>query len=82
MQTKERLEQEFENESKIEGAKIGMIAHFLAFVGVSTILATVNLLLVPEVIWFIFPMAGMGIGVAMHYIFGVHLMKRKLRQTA
>jgi hypothetical protein len=82
MQNLDQLELEFENESKIKGARIGMLAHFLAFVGVTTLLVTINLVLVPETIWFIFPMLGMSIGVIMHYIFGMHLLQRRLRTRA
>ena len=35
-----------------------------------------NLTFVPEVIWFVFPVVGMSIGVVAHYIFGVRLAPR------
>jgi hypothetical protein len=57
-------------------ARKGMIAHAAITVVVSTVLVTVNLVLVPEFLWSIFPLVGMSIGLGMHYLFGVRLMDR------
>jgi hypothetical protein len=71
------------SEERIEDAKKGMIAHAVVYVCVSTLLVTINLLTVPEFMWSVFPMAGMGIGVAMHYFFGiVQFTKRARNGTA
>jgi len=34
------------------------------------ILATVNIIFVPQFLWFFFPMVGWGVGITMHYLFG------------
>ncbi len=60
-------------------AKIGFTIHFAAYTVVNSVLATINLLLVPEAIWFIFPLAGWGIGLTLHYTLAVRLLDRFLR---
>jgi hypothetical protein len=59
-------------------AKIGFMAHLAAYIGVNTLLITVNLLFVPTFYWFVFPLIGWGIGVTMHYIFGVRRLEEQL----
>jgi hypothetical protein len=72
-------EQKQVSEERIEDAKKGMIAHAIVYLCVSVLLATINLLAVPDVIWFVYPLIGMGIGVTMHYIFGIVLFSKKAR---
>lgn len=60
-------------------AKIGFTIHFAAYIVVNSLLATINLLLVPEVTWFIFPLVGWGIGLTLHYTLAVRLFDRFLR---
>jgi hypothetical protein len=57
------------NQEEIKGFKI----HALVTVFVLVLLITVNLIVVPEFLWFLFPLFGMSIGLAVHYYFGVHL---------
>ena len=59
-------------------AKIGFIVHLAAYIGVNTLLIAVNLLFVPTFYWFVFPFIGWGIGVTMHYIFGVRRLEEQL----
>jgi hypothetical protein len=59
-------------------ARKGLMFHAIIITIVSILLAVVNLTFVPEVIWFIFPVVGMSIGVVAHYIFGVRLAPRFL----
>jgi hypothetical protein len=33
------------------------------------------------VIWFVYPVIGMGIGVTMHYLFGIVLFTRRAREN-
>jgi hypothetical protein len=40
---------------------------------VLAILIVVNLFVVPEFFWFLFPLLGMSVGLVVHYYFGVHL---------
>jgi two-component system LytT family sensor kinase len=46
---------------------------------VNTLLITVNLLFVPAFYWFVFPLIGWGIGVTMHYTFGVRRFEAQLK---
>jgi hypothetical protein len=69
-------------EERIEDAKKGMIVHAVVYVCVSALLAAINLLLVTDVIWFVYPLIGMGIGVTMHYLFGVALFTKHGRNGA
>jgi hypothetical protein len=80
MNTIDNMEKELVCEERIEDARKGMMAHAIVYVCVSVLLATINLLLVPNVIWFIYPVIGMGIGLAMHYLFGIVLFTRKARK--
>jgi hypothetical protein len=63
-------------EYEMSEARKGLMAHAAVITVVSAILAVVNLSFVPEVIWFVFPVVGMSIGVVAHYIFGVRLAPR------
>jgi hypothetical protein len=60
-------------------AKIGFMAHLTAYIGVNTLLITINLLFVPAFYWFVFPLIGWGIGVTMHYTFGVRRLEAQLK---
>jgi len=60
-------------------AKIGFMIHLTAYILVNTLLITVNLLFVPAFYWFVFPLIGWGIGVTMHYIFGVRRLEAQLK---
>lgn len=63
-------------EFEIAEAKKGMIAHSVITVAVIGLLTLINLTLVPQFYWFIFPAIGMTIGLAAHYIFGYRLVDR------
>jgi hypothetical protein len=54
-------------------ARIGFIANLAAYVIVNSLLIAVNLMFVPQFMWCAFPLIGWGIGLTMHYTFGVHL---------
>jgi len=60
--------------------KIGFIANLTAYVVVNSLLATMNLLFVPQFTWFIFPLIGWGFGVAIHYTFAVRLFDRLMAE--
>jgi uncharacterized membrane protein YdbT with pleckstrin-like domain len=62
--------------------KEGFQTHFRLYLIIVPILATVNLLFVPQFLWFFFPMAGWGVGVIMHYLFGIRRLEENLsRET-
>lgn len=79
MNTKTAMEYEADTEEKIRGIKIGMMAHAIVFVGVSSLLTAINALVTPDELWAIYPVVGMSIGVVMHYIMGVYIPTRKFR---
>ena len=64
---------------KMGQAKIGFKIHLTAYILVNTLLITVNLLFVPAFYWFVFPLIGWGIGVTMHYIFGIRRFEAQLK---
>jgi hypothetical protein len=80
MNTIGNMEKELVSEERIEDAKKGMLAHAIVYVCVSALLTAINLLLVKDVVWFVYPVIGMGIGVTMHYLFGIVLFSRKARE--
>jgi hypothetical protein len=48
--------------------KVEFRIHLFSYIAVNLILAVINLLLSPETIWFIWPVLGWGIGLAVHAI--------------
>ena len=60
-----------EDQITIKERKKGFRIHSFVYVCVNSVLITLNLLLVPEFLWFFFPLIGWGFGLTMHYIFGV-----------
>lgn len=56
----------------------GFLVNLTAYLIVNTLLASINLLFVPEFIWFVFPLIGWGMGLTAHYVFAVRLMHRFL----
>jgi hypothetical protein len=57
--------------------KRGFAIHATIYAFVNTALTAINLALVPQFVWFPFPLVGWGFGLTMHYIFGV----RRLSET-
>jgi hypothetical protein len=57
--------------------KQGFTVHAVIYAGVNAGLIALNLLTVPQVLWFIFPLVGWGIGLAGHY-FGVRRLPERL----
>ena len=53
----------------------GFKTHALVTIFVLTILIAVNLVFVPEFLWFVFTLLGMSIGLAVHYYFGIYASK-------
>lgn len=58
----------------------GFKVHVIIYAGVNTGLITLNMLTVPQVPWFVFPLVGWGIGLANHYYFGVHRAPQSLEE--
>jgi hypothetical protein len=55
-------------QEEMKGFKI----HTAITIIVMILLIIINLLYVPEFLWFVYPLFGMSFGLAVHYYFGVH----------
>jgi hypothetical protein len=60
--------------------KKGFRIHRMVYICVNVVLLAVNLIFVREFIWFIFPLVGWGIGLTMHYLFGVRKLDEQLTE--
>ena len=61
-----------------EDVRRGFITHLVIYILVNVMLIAINLIYVPQVLWFFYPLIGWGIGVAMHYLFGVQWLEKTL----
>jgi hypothetical protein len=59
-------QQMYQAASRGAGAKLGFYIHLVIYVLLNIILATVNLVFSPHVLWFPFPLLGWGIGLLAH----------------
>lgn len=62
-----RADRQFE----LESAKRGFAIHAVVFVLVMTGLIVLNLTVATGFLWFVFPLVGWGIGLTVHYLFGL-----------
>jgi 2TM domain len=54
--------------------------HSIAYaIGTSALIA-INLLFVPQVLWFVFPLVGWGSGLAIHYYLGVRTAPQRIEE--
>ncbi|WP_202319021.1 2TM domain-containing protein [Archaeoglobus neptunius] len=67
-------------EIRKEEEKRGFLVHLAVYLLVNAMLIVINLIYSPEAIWFIYPLIGWGIGISMHYLFGVHWLERTLEE--
>jgi hypothetical protein len=58
----------------------GFAIHRLVYICVNAVLIAVNLIFAREFMWFVFPLVGWGIGLTMHYVFGVRKLEQSLRE--
>ncbi len=65
-------------EFKATQGKIGFQINLAAYIIVNAVLIAINFLVAPEFPWCIFPLVGWGIGVTMHYTFGVRFIDKEL----
>jgi len=61
-----------------EEEKRGFFVHLVVYVLVNVMLIAINFIYSPEYIWFFYPLICWGIGIAMHYLFGVHWIQKEL----
>jgi hypothetical protein len=67
-------------EMRIEEEKRGFLIHLIVYVLVNAGLITLNLLVVPEFIWFYWPLLGWGIGVTANYLGAVRWIEKDLKK--
>ncbi len=65
---------------KIEEEKRGFLIHLMIYILINAGLITLNLLVIPEAIWFFWPLLGWGIGITIHYLQGVRWIEGNLKQ--
>ncbi len=63
-----------------EEEKRDFFVHLVVYVLVNVMLIAINFLYSPEAIWFFYPLIGWGIGISMHYLFGVHWIEKELTE--
>jgi hypothetical protein len=61
-----------------EEERRGFLAHLVVYVIINAMLIALNLLYVPQHIWFYWPLLGWGIGLTMHYLFGIRFLEKDL----
>lgn len=54
-----------------EEERKGFRIHATVYLCVSMLLTVINVILTPEFLWFLFPLAGMGLGLMLHYFLGI-----------
>lgn len=69
-----------ELQMQTEAARRGFFVHAVVYALVQATLITINLVVVPDFIWFPFPLIGWGIGLTMHYLFGFRWVDREIRR--
>ena len=67
-------------EMEVKEAKKRFSVHLVVYVLVNAMLITINLIYSPEAIWFFYPLIGWGIGISMHYLFGVRWVEKELKE--
>lgn len=77
--TLERYKKAYRNMMIKEGKK-GFKIHAIIYACVNAALITINMLTIPQVMWFVFPLIGWGIGLASNYYFGVHRYPKILEE--
>lgn len=67
---------------EIGRAKNSFVAHLVVYTIVNLLLIAINVFFSHnEGLWFIWPLAGWGIGLFMHYLYGVQWIERDLEMT-
>jgi len=67
-------------EIRKEEEKRNFLVHLMVYVLVNAMLIAINFIYSPKVIWFIYPLIGWGIGISMHYLFGVRWLEKALKE--
>jgi 2TM domain len=67
-----------EAELRIEEGRISFLVHACIYVLVNALLIVLNLLVVPEYLWFFYPLIAWGIGLSLHYLYEVRWVHRMI----
>jgi len=67
-----------EKDLELRNAPRGLLVHAAITVVVSVALVIVNVVVAPQFPWSPFPVVGMGIGVLVHYLFGMRWLPRSI----
>jgi 2TM domain len=68
-----------ETEIRAQDGLMSFYIHAAVYVLVNILLIVLNLVYVPDFLWFFFPLIGWGIGLTMHFLFGVLFVRRETR---
>ncbi|GFO97411.1 hypothetical protein ig2599ANME_1613 [groundwater metagenome] len=63
-----------------EEEKRDFSVHLVVYVLVNAMLIAINFIYSPEAIWFFYPLIGWGIGISIHYLFGVRWIEKGLKE--
>nr|QNO47749.1 hypothetical protein FMEMAFBA_00007 [Methanosarcinales archaeon ANME-2c ERB4] len=63
-----------------EEEKRDFSVHLVVYVLVNAMLIAINFIDSPEDIWFFYPLIGWGIGISLHYLFGVRWIQKELKE--
>lgn len=66
-----------EAEIRAKEGRISFYVHAAIYVLVNILLLVINLVFVPQFLWFFLPLIGWGIGLTMHYLFAVRFVGRE-----
>jgi hypothetical protein len=64
----------------IRREKKAFTIHAIAYAVGSSALIAINLLFVPQFLWFVFPLVGWSSGLVVHYYLGVHSAPRRIEK--
>jgi hypothetical protein len=62
----------------VEEGRRGFTAHAMTYVLANAVMVTANLAFAPDFIWFLFPLLFWGLGLFMHYLFGVRRIGQEI----
>jgi hypothetical protein len=62
----------------VEGKK-SFSVHLVLYVLINAMLIAINFIYTPKVVWFFYPLIGWGIGISLHYLFGVRWLEKTLK---
>jgi 2TM domain len=60
--------------------RAGFYIHLVVYLIINALLISINLYFVPSVVWFIFPLAGWGVGIVAHYFGAIRFAPQDLEK--